>query len=168
MSAMITSPVRSLMKAGLPFLLVLSFGLPAFCQDRGRDRFIKVFLPSGKPVTAELAVSDKERARGLMFREKILADQGMLFVFETEDLHSFWMKNTLIALDMLWLDSEKRIIHIAADVPPCKADPCPSFGPDVPARYVLELQGGRAAADGIKVGDRLQFVLPEWVRKVLR
>jgi uncharacterized membrane protein (UPF0127 family) len=168
MSLMITSPLRSLLKAGLPFLLILSFGLQAECQDRGRDRFIKVFLPGGKSVTAELAVSDEERARGLMFREKILPDQGMLFVFETEDLQAFWMKNTFIALDMLWLDSEKRVIHIAADVPPCMADPCPSYGPGVPARYVLELKGGRAAADGIKVGDRLQFVLPERVQKVLR
>ncbi|MGD1009082.1 MAG: DUF192 domain-containing protein [Candidatus Aminicenantales bacterium] len=165
---MINSPLRSLLKAGLPFLLLLSFGLQAECQDRGRDRFIKVFLPGGKPVTAELAVSDEERARGLMFREKILPDQGMLFVFETEDIHSFWMKNTLVALDMLWLDSEKRVIHIAADVPPCKEDPCPSYGPGLPARYVLELKGGEAAADGIKVGDRLQFVLPGWARKVLR
>jgi len=168
MSVMINSPLRSLLKAGLPFLLLLSFGLQAECQDRGRDRFIKVFLPGGKPVTAELAVSDEERARGLMFREKILPDQGMLFVFETEDIHSFWMKNTLVALDMLWLDSEKRVIHIAADVPPCKEDPCPSYGPGLPARYVLELKWGEAAADGIKVGDRLQFVLPGWARKVLR
>jgi uncharacterized membrane protein (UPF0127 family) len=168
MTAMTMPSAGRLMKTGLPLLMVLLFGFQVYCQDRSRDRFIKVYLPGGKSVTAELAVSDEERARGLMFREKILPDQGMLFVFESEDRHSFWMKNTLVALDMLWLDSEKRVIHIAADVPPCTEDPCPSYGPDRPARYVLELKNGRAAAEGIKVGDRLQFVLPEWVLKGLR
>ncbi len=120
---MITPLHRSLLKAGLPFLLVWSFGLQAECQDRGRDRFIEVFLPSGKSVTAELAVSDEERARGLMFREKILPDQGMLFVFETEDLHSFWMKNTLVVLDMLWLDSEKGSSTSRLMSPPARAIP---------------------------------------------
>jgi uncharacterized membrane protein (UPF0127 family) len=159
---------RSFLKTGLPILLVLSIGLCAFCQDRGRDRFIKVFFANGKSVTAELAVSDEERARGLMFREKVLADQGMLFVFEREDLHAFWMKNTLVPLDMIWLDSQRRVIHIAADVPPCKEDPCPSYGPETPARYVLELRAGGAAANGIKTGDQLQFVLPEGVLRILR
>lgn len=158
----------SLLGAGFPILLGLAIGLGAFCQDRGRDRFIKVFFGNGKSVTAELAVTDEERARGLMFREKILPDQGMLFVFEREDLHSFWMKNTLVPLDMLWLDSQRRVIHIAANVPPCREDPCPSYGPESPARYVLELRAGGAAANGIKTGDQLQFVLPEWVLGTLR
>jgi uncharacterized membrane protein (UPF0127 family) len=156
------------MRAGLLIVMGLAFGLQADCQQKGKDRHIKVFFPNGKSVTAELAVSDEERGRGLMFREKILPDQGMLFVFEVEDRHSFWMKNTLIPLDMLWLDSGKRVIHIEADVPPCKEDPCPSYGPRTPARYVLELKAGGAAANGIKVNDQLQFVLPERVLKIIR
>jgi uncharacterized membrane protein (UPF0127 family) len=164
---MIKRPSPAL-KAGLPLVLCLSFVLQAQCQDKGRDRYIKVFFANGKSVTAELAVSDAERARGLMFREKILPDQGMLFVFEREDLHSFWMKNTLVPLDMLWLDSQRRVIHIEANVPPCKEDPCPSYGPGIPARYVLELRGGGAAENGIKPNDQLQFVLPEGVLKILR
>ena len=157
------------LRAGIPLVLAaLSFALLARCQDTARDRYIKVFFANGKSVTAELAVTDEERARGLMFREKILPDQGMLFVFEREDAHSFWMKNTLVYLDMLWLDSQRRVIHIEANVPPCKEDPCPSYGPGVPARYVLELKGGGAAANGIKLQDQLQFVLPERVLKILR
>jgi uncharacterized membrane protein (UPF0127 family) len=152
----------------MPLLVCLAFGLHAFCQDRGQDRFIRVFFANGKSVAAELAVSDEERARGLMFREKILPDQGMLFVFEHEELHSFWMKNTLVELDMLWLDGQRRVIHIEAHVPPCREDPCPSYGPETPARYVLELKGGEAAANGIHAGDQLQFVLPERVLKILR
>ncbi|MEN6310530.1 MAG: DUF192 domain-containing protein [Acidobacteriota bacterium] len=166
---MISLPARFLAKAGLPVLLVLSLALQAQCLNRNqRDRFIKVFLPNGRSVTAELAVTEAERARGLMFREKIQPDEAMLFVFDSEDLHAFWMKNTLIPLDMLWLDGARRVIHIASDVPPCQEDPCPSYGPDTPASYVLELKAGKAAAEGLKVGDRLQFVLPEGVRKDIR
>jgi uncharacterized membrane protein (UPF0127 family) len=159
---------RLFVGAGLPLLLCLAFSVHADCQDRGKARYVKVFFPNGKAVTAELAVSEDERARGLMFREKILPDQGMLFVFEAPGFHSFWMKNTLIPLDMIWLDAEKRVVHIAADVPPCRADPCPSYGPDAPASYVLELKAGVAKENGIKPNDRLQFVLPDWVLKSLR
>jgi len=151
------------------FLLALLFVLQLGCLAQGRtDKYVKVFFPNGKAVTAELAVTDEERAKGLMFREKILPEQGMLFVFEIEDIHAFWMKNTLIPLDMLWLDSERRVIHIEANVPACKEDPCPSYGPQWPARYVLELKAGMAAANGIKLYDRLQFVLPARLQKLLR
>ncbi|MDH4197624.1 MAG: DUF192 domain-containing protein [Candidatus Aminicenantes bacterium] len=124
------------------------------------DKVIKIFFPNGTSVTAELAVTDAERARGLMFRENVPADQGMLFVFEAEAQHSFWMKNTKVYLDMLWLDGGRRVIHIERQVPPCVTDPCPSYGPQLPARFVLELRGGEADVRGLAVGDRLEFVLP--------
>jgi uncharacterized membrane protein (UPF0127 family) len=144
-------------------ILLLALLQPFCLGSGGQDRFIKVYFANGKQVTAELAVTEEERARGLMFREKILAEQAMLFVFERAGIHSFWMKNTLVSLDMLWLDDERRIIHIEADVPPCRAEPCPSYGPLRPARYVLELKGGVAAELGLKVSDRLMFVIPERV-----
>jgi uncharacterized membrane protein (UPF0127 family) len=144
-------------------LVGLTFGLFTACDGGQRGRFVKIFLPGGKAVTAELAVTDVERARGLMFREKLLPDQGMLFVFEDDDFHSFWMKNTLIPLDLVWLDAARRVIHIEADVPPCREDPCPTYGPKIPARYVLELNSGSLAAWGVKLYDQLQFVLPEGV-----
>ena len=99
--------------------LTLAFWLQAFCPGQGRDKFLKVFFPGGRSVRAELAVNDEERARGLMFRDQLMADQGMLFVFAEDEPHSFWMKNTLIPLDMLWLGSDRRIIHIEKNVPPC-------------------------------------------------
>jgi uncharacterized protein len=149
--------------AGLCLLgLVSAAGTQCQALDRGKDKFVRVFLPDGRSVVAELAVTDEERARGLMFRDKLLADQGMLFVFDAEEPHAFWMKNTLIPLDMLWLGGDKRVIHIEKNVPPCPADPCPSYGPDTPARFVLELIGGSADARGLKIGDRLDFVLPQW------
>lgn len=143
----------------LTLLLLLAGGL-LFCQSERRDKFIKIYLPNGKSVTAELAVTDEERQRGLMFREKLLPDQGMLFVFEEEGLYSFWMKNTLISLDMLWINKDRRIVHIARNVPPCKEDPCPSYSPERPGLYVLELAAGAADRIGFKLFDRLEFTLP--------
>ena len=144
------------------FILVagLTGALPGCSAQPDKDKFIKVYLPTGSSITAELAVTAEERGRGLMFREKLLPDQGMLFVFEVEDFHSFWMKNTLIALDMLWLDKERRIVHIERDVPPCRADPCPSYTPRRPGSYVLELKAGSADRLKLKLFDRLEFTLP--------
>ncbi len=156
---MTTRTTRRVM-GSLTLLAALTLGAFTACHGGQRDRFVKVFLPGGRTVTAELAVTDAERARGLMFREKLLPDQGMLFVFGEDGLHSFWMKNTLIALDLVWLDAARRVIHVEADVPPCRVDPCPTYGPKIPARYVLELKSGSAAALGIKLYDQLQFVLP--------
>jgi uncharacterized membrane protein (UPF0127 family) len=143
----------------LTLLFILAGGL-LFCQSERRDKFIKIYLPNGKSVTAELAVTDEARQRGLMFREKLLPDQGMLFVFEEEGLYSFWMKNTLISLDMLWINKDRRIVHIARNVPPCKEDPCPSYPPERPGLYVLELAAGAADRLGLKLFDRLEFTLP--------
>ncbi len=139
--------------------------MPLACAAGGQKRFVKIFFPDGKSVTAELAVNEEDRARGLMFRQTLNTDEGMLFVFQKDEYNSFWMKNTLIPLDMVWLDSSRRVIFIAENVPPCKAEPCPSYGPDLPSRYVLELKAGKAREIGLKVMDRLGFVLPADVVK---
>ncbi len=150
------------MSRGHGLLLIAAWALGAAAGGvRGGDRFIKVYFPDGRSVTAELALTETERARGLMNREMVLPDQGMLFIFGEEAVHSFWMKNTLIPLDMLWLDDDRRIIHIERDVPPCKADPCPSYGPQTPSSYVLELKGGMAAVFELKIHDKLDFLLPQ-------
>jgi uncharacterized membrane protein (UPF0127 family) len=133
-----------------------------FCAGpASRARFIKVYFPDGSAVTAELAVTDEERQQGLMFRDKIEESQGMLFVFEAEDIHAFWMKNMKFPIDILWLDNQKRIVHMEAGVPPCTADPCPSYVPKAPAMYVLELKSGAAGRHGLHLYDRVEFVLPK-------
>jgi len=139
--------------------MFLLTGSLIFCQALRQDKFIKIYLPDGVSITAELARTDAERQKGLMFRDKLLPDQGMLFVFETEYPYSFWMKSTLIPLDMIWLDKDRTIVHIAKNVPPCKEDPCPSYSPDRPALYVLELAAGSADRLGLKLFDRLVFKL---------
>ena len=145
-------------KNGTVFLALLAL----FCSGQtGKDRFIKVFFPDGFSVTAELAVTPESRARGLMFRDRIEEDQAMLFLFEGEDIHPFWMKNMRFPIDILWLDRERRIIHQEVSVPPCLREPCPSYAPPGPAAYVLELQSGFAEAHGLRESDRLEFILPK-------
>ena len=75
----------------------------------------------------------EEQAQGLMFRESLTENTGMLFPFPDKGVHRFWMKNTMIPLDMIWMDADGKVIFVSADTPPCKADPCPSYGPDSPA-----------------------------------
>ncbi|MBC7348381.1 MAG: DUF192 domain-containing protein [Candidatus Aminicenantes bacterium] len=146
-------------------VLILAVIAQLYCQAGRRDKFIKVYLPSGREITAELAVSPAERERGLMFRDKLEPDQGMLFVFEEEDLYSFWMKNTLIPLDIIWLNSHRQIVHIEKNVPPCPQDPCPGYRPRLPALYVLELKAGQAEANNLQLYQRLSFILPDWVKE---
>ena len=107
---------------------------------------VTVLEVAGHSVRAEVADDDRERMRGLMFRTGLADDQGMVFVFDRELPLSFWMKNTLIPLDMLYFDDSGRLVSIQRDVPPCKTAMCPSYPSDGPARYVLELNGGRAHA----------------------
>jgi uncharacterized membrane protein (UPF0127 family) len=82
-----------------------------------------------------------------------------VFLFEEPGFYPFWMKNTLIPLDMIWLDSRKTVVSIQHSVPPCNVDPCPNFSPreDVPAIYVIEVVSGFARNHGVKEGDQIVF-----------
>jgi uncharacterized membrane protein (UPF0127 family) len=142
-------------------LVIIVAFLTLYCSGQTpRNRFIKVFFPDGFAVVAELAVSPEERARGLMFRDELHEDQAMLFLFTEEDIHSFWMKNMRFAIDILWLDRNKRIVHIESRVPPCPREPCETYVPDSVAGFVIELQSGCAEKHGLRVSDRLEFILP--------
>ncbi len=111
----------------------------------------------GQRFKVEIVVSPEERARGLMFREAMDADSGMLFVFAAPEPQAFWMKNTRIPLDILFFDNAARYLGVQANVPICRGDPCPAYPGPAPARYVLELNAGRAEALGLEVGDPLQL-----------
>jgi uncharacterized membrane protein (UPF0127 family) len=145
--------IRNILFSCLAFFLVLS------SLECGKKKFVKIFLPDGSSLTAELAISDEERQRGLMFREELNPDQGMLFLFKDEDFHFIWMKNMKISIDILWLDREKRIVHIERNVPPCKKPPCASYASKIPALYVLEIKAGMADKNELKLYDRLEFIL---------
>ena len=107
--------------------------------------------------TVEVANTPAEQAHGLMDRTKMTADHGMLFVFQDSEPRTFWMKDTLIPLDILFFDDAHRLVTILQNVPPCKANPCPVYPSGKPARYVLELNAGTAARIGARKGDVLGF-----------
>ena len=114
-------------------------------------------LPNGTVIQVEWAETQKQREAGLMGRTRLAPDRGMLFIFQSPDRYDFWMKNTLIPLDIIWLDSGKHIIYIAERVPPCKTRDCPSYGPTKKSLYTLELDSGMAGKYGLKVGMILEF-----------
>jgi len=114
-------------------------------------------LPDGSVIRLELAITDQERETGLMFRDSLAEDAGMLFIFDSEGRWPFWMKNTFIPLDVIWLDSAGVITDLRTHVQPCRRDPCPSYAPRAPARAVLELKAGVAAAHSLAIGQTLRF-----------
>jgi uncharacterized protein len=103
-------------------------------------------------IELEVAQTPAQQEIGLMFRTSIANNRGMLFPFNPARPVGFWMKNCLMALDMVFIRSE-RVIDIRANVPPCRQDPCPSYGPKAPVDHVLELGAGRAASLGLQIGD---------------
>jgi hypothetical protein len=117
----------------------------------------EVTFPDMTRVVVEIARTPDQRARGLMFREKMAPNEGMVFIFDEAGFYPFWMKNTLIPLDMIWVDPQFRIVSISHSVPPCKADPCPSYPPGGNALYVVEVVSGFARQHGLAPGDRLVF-----------
>ncbi|HUP44406.1 MAG TPA: DUF192 domain-containing protein [Thermoanaerobaculia bacterium] len=130
---------------------------PPAATSPSEVRMPRVVFPDGYSVHVELAIDNATRAQGLMYRDRLRENTGMLFVFPSMSVQSFWMKNTLIPLDMIWIDEERRIVHIKHDVPPCQAEPCPSYDPGVTARYVLEFAGGVARQKGIAEGQTVRF-----------
>ncbi|MFO0581612.1 MAG: DUF192 domain-containing protein [Anaeromyxobacter sp.] len=106
------------------------------------------------PVRVEVARTDPERARGLMHREKLDDDAGMLFLFSESEEHAFWMKNTLIPLDMLFIAEDGAVVGIVERATP-QTTSLRTVG--LPSRFVLEVNGGWCAARGVKKGDRVRF-----------
>jgi hypothetical protein len=109
----------------------------------------------------ELARTSEERNRGLMFREKLEQNRGMLFIFEEESIYFFWMKNTLIPLDIIWINKNREVVLINENTQPCQENLCPSINPEKAAKYVLEIKAGISQKINLRVGDTLEFKIRE-------
>jgi uncharacterized membrane protein (UPF0127 family) len=109
----------------------------------------------GEEIFLEVATTPQQQSLGLMYRDALPDDRGMLFLLEWPRPVSFWMKNVPVSLDMVFVYGG-TIQAIAADVPPCAAEPCPTYGPGKqPIDQVIELRAGRAAELGLAVGDEV-------------
>lgn len=104
----------------------------------------------------EIVSTSEDMARGLMFRDSMPEEHSMLFIFPETIPLAFWMKNTLIPLDMIFMDENMTVVHIANAVP-CKADPCEHYDSPLPGKYVLEINSGLAAEKNIVVGTKMQL-----------
>ncbi len=137
-------------------------GGPAPASEREREaRRAEVLFPNDHLVVAEIADTPDRWQKGYMFRREVRDGEGMVFVFPQPEVHPFWMKNTLVPLDIIWMDEARTIVHIEPNTPPCKADPCTSYGPPRKSSAVLEVRAGTAAAQGLKVGNRLRITIPQ-------
>jgi len=104
----------------------------------------------------EIVKTQAEKAKGLMFRKSLEEDKGMLFVFDKEGIYSFWMKNTLIPLDIIWINSNKEVVYIEHNAQPCE-EICGSLSPSKNSKYVLEINGGIAERLNMNIESKLEF-----------
>ncbi|HEV2187413.1 MAG TPA: DUF192 domain-containing protein [Stellaceae bacterium] len=133
-------------------LAVLVWALPAHALETFKTSELTITTAIGPhKFTIELALSGPQMEQGLMFRRNLAPDAGMLFDFGAPANVTMWMKNTLIPLDMLFLDNSGRIIDIHERAVPQSLDTIAASGP---TRYVIEVNGGTAERLGIKIGDR--------------
>ena len=148
-------------------LAVLSITyLPLYASDTvhqptNRD-FAEIITPSKSKVTAEIADTPAKRSQGLMFRTNMPSDHGMLFVFRELDHWTFWMKNTKMPLDIIWLDQKGKVVHVESNVPICTRmdEGCPRYHTLKKALYVLELKAGMARHYSIGPNSQLTIKLP--------
>lgn len=138
-------------------------GLAALLCACGTEKTVTVTLPDGFEVSARLAVTPQAHEKGLMFVTELPENEGMLFVFEQEDEQIFWMKNTLIDLDMVFIGADKKVTFVADQMPHSY-----TWTPDDQiayaggmGKYVLELAAKTAARHGVTPGADIQFTLTD-------
>lgn len=135
-------------------LLVLLGGCTLFNGNTSAPK-LEISTQKGKVTyVVEIADTYETRKNGLMFRTSLAEKHGMLFVFDQSQVLTFWMKNTLIPLDMIFMDRSYKVVHIEKNLPPCKTEQCPLYYSGTDAQYVLEANGGEADKLGIKEGDQ--------------
>jgi len=134
-------------------ILILSF----FSLAHAREVTQRVCIEN-TCIKAEIADDDYTRQQGLMYRESLADDRGMLFVFQDEGEYGFWMKNMLIPLDIIWISKDMQVVDISANVEPCR-DTCDNITPKKAVKYVLEVQSGFVDKHKIRLGDKAFFNL---------
>ncbi len=115
-------------------------------------------LPDGSEVKAEVLTKPVDMARGMMFRESFPEGRGMLFVHQAPGKYAYWMYQTKVPLDIIWMDKSGKIIEVSENTPPCpgKASTCPSYGGNADASLVLELPAGYGRKHGVRVGEMIR------------
>ena len=147
------------MKKSILLILIPIASLAAACnpQVQTQPAFEQVEI-GGTVINVEIADDPSERSQGLMHRTSLPEGEGMLFIFDTYGYHPFWMKNTLIPLDIIWI-ADDTVVYIEHSVPPGKGLFPPSYTPSAPANFVFEVNAGVAEASGWGVGDVVEIAM---------
>ncbi len=116
-------------------------------------------LPGGRVIKVETMINDVDLGRGMKYRTSLAPDHGMLFIHSTPGYYRYWMYQVLIPLDIIWMDTDRKIILILPNAQPCNNAPaqCPQYGSPKPAHYVLELAGGMAKKYNLRVGQQVDW-----------
>jgi hypothetical protein len=123
-------------------------------------RLRTVTLPNGTELKCEVMIKQDQMARGMMFRDAMPPQHGMLFIHVSPGRYPYWMYHVKVPLDIIWMDQARQIVEISPNTPPCTAArsaDCPTYGGHQPAAFVLELNGGEARKYGLHVGQTLTF-----------
>ncbi len=117
----------------------------------------KIIFENGKEIYVEIADSEAEWGKGLMFRKSLDKNNGMFFIFDDSVIRYFWMKNTYIPLDIIFIDENFTIVNIAENVPVCVKEPCENYQSLKPVKYVLEVNAGFSKENELKSGYKLLY-----------
>lgn len=150
-----TIPSRILLRILIAAAVTLSlFAISDFLNDSESKSIVTLYPENSEPIKirAEIADSPEEITTGLMFRQSLGKNEGMLFVFPGSAVRNFWMKNTIIPLDMIFIAEDGTIAKIHHAVP-CTSEPCPLYSSERPVKYVLEVNGNFTAENGIEEGN---------------
>jgi hypothetical protein len=140
-------------------LVALGIAFPLMMGNQDINYFM-VELPSGKQILAQVADSPEKQVVGLFFAKELPPDGAMLFIYDDEDSHPIWTKNSHFPIDILWMDRDRKILHIEENIPPCAADPCPRYGPEEPAAlYVMQASAGFVRRNNLKADMSMIFRL---------
>ena len=135
------------------FSLILNFFVNTQVQT-------KEVVINNTHIQAEVANTQIKRTKGLMYKSHLDQNKGMLFIFPKEAQYTFWMANTKIPLDILWINQDKLIVYINKDTPPChetNTQKCPRYTPTKKAKYVLEVNSGWVEENNVQVGNNVEF-----------
>lgn len=148
----------------LRIALIAAVCLFAGCGERTTGvedfRLTEVTLPHGEQIKAEVVIQPQDMMRGMMFRDSLAMDRGMLFIHGSEGYFNYWMYQVKIPLDIIWMNRRHEVVEMSPNTPPCNgksAQQCPTYGGTKKEIFVLELAGGAVAKYGIKVGDHISF-----------
>ena len=144
------------MKRIVLFLSFMIFSLVLVNNSLGYG-LDKATFSNGVTVDIEIASMPSELRRGLMYRESLPEGHGMLFIMESEELHSFWMKNMNFPIDMVWIDSDFQVVDVTYGAEPCDGSLCEGYRPDVSSMYVLEVPAGYTLKKGLDEGVTVFF-----------